>query len=100
MDGTSGNDDLDKFIQDTQLSFHKDFKEVLEWIPYNRLYDIKYIVKNKFGRKYRANWIDGNINYWDDKNQNWKRINCDMFVTLISLDNLKNLTLEFTNKVC
>ncbi|RGB32960.1 hypothetical protein C1646_762276 [Rhizophagus diaphanus] len=99
MDWTSSNDYLDKFIQDTQLSSHKDLKEVLEWIPYNRLYDIKYIVKNKFGRKYRANWIDGNINYWDEKSQNWKRINCDMFVTLISLDNLKNLTFEFTNKI-
>uniref|UniRef100_U9SQ37 Uncharacterized protein n=1 Tax=Rhizophagus irregularis (strain DAOM 181602 / DAOM 197198 / MUCL 43194) TaxID=747089 RepID=U9SQ37_RHIID len=52
---TSGNDDIDKFIQDTQLSAHDDADEALEWIPYNRLHSIKYITKDN---KYRANWID------------------------------------------
>ena len=36
---TSGNDDIDKFIQHTQLSANKDTR-ILEWIPYDRIYDI------------------------------------------------------------
>ncbi|GES97894.1 kinase-like domain-containing protein [Rhizophagus clarus] len=112
---TSGNNYIDKFIQDTQLSAHDDVKEALEWIPYDRLYNIKYITKNEFGKVYRANWIDGNINinysilrfgnkndksYWNDKNQNWKRESTsNMFVNLKNLNIPNNLTLEFTNEI-
>ena len=41
---SSGNDDIDKFIQDTQLSATHP-RKVLEWIPYDRFYDIEYIAK-------------------------------------------------------
>uniref|UniRef100_U9UP08 Uncharacterized protein n=1 Tax=Rhizophagus irregularis (strain DAOM 181602 / DAOM 197198 / MUCL 43194) TaxID=747089 RepID=U9UP08_RHIID len=57
---TSGNSNIDKLIQDTQLLAHKDSEipSALEWISYDRLDDIKYI--EKFGI-YRANRIDGRI---------------------------------------
>ena len=99
---TSGNNDIDKFIQDTQLSAHGTFKKVLEWIPYDRFYDIKYIAKGGFGKVYRANWIDGPIckwGQWDDKNKNWKRENQNMFVVLKNLNNPTNNISEFMNKV-
>src|SRR5438034_10490293 len=70
---TSGNNDIDKFIQDTQLSAHNNTKKVLEWISYDKFYDIKYIIEGEFGKIYRANWIDGYIDKWNDKSQNWKR---------------------------
>src|SRR4051812_7786165 len=66
---TSSNNDIDKFIQDTQLSAHKYVKEAFEWIPYNKFYDIKYVAEGR----YRAHWIDGNIINWNNDNQNWKR---------------------------
>jgi hypothetical protein len=95
IDWTSGNYDIDKFIQASQLSAHKDVSNVLEWIPYNRFY-------NKCTTKagmYRANWIDGYIGWWDDKNQNWKREGGNMFVNVKNLNTPYNLSLEFTNKV-
>ena len=103
---TSGNNDVNKFIQVTQLSEHTSWinalewasqsnvKNALEWIPYNRFYDIKYIVEGKLGKIYRANWIDGNISYWSDYNQNWKRENPNIFVIFKSLNNLTNITSE------
>ena len=100
IDWTSGNDYIDKFIQDTQLSAHNDVKKALEWIPYDKLYDIKCIIEdNKFGKVYGANWIDGNIAYWDDVNKNWKRKIPNMFVNLKSLNTPNDLTLEIVNKV-
>jgi menaquinone-dependent protoporphyrinogen IX oxidase len=96
---TSGNDDIDKFIQNTQLSTHekyKVFENALEWIPYDRFYDIKYIAEKKV---YRTNWIDGSISHWDDKNQNWMRENQNMIITLKSFDNPKNIALESMNEV-
>ncbi|RHZ76135.1 hypothetical protein Glove_203g46 [Diversispora epigaea] len=59
---TSGNDAIDKFIQDAQLNANSRF-EALEWIPYDGLEYIKQIAK----------WIDGPIINWDIENQQWKR---------------------------
>jgi hypothetical protein len=96
---TSGNDDIDEFIQNTQLSTHDDASNVLEWIPYNRFYNIKSIIENKFGKVYRAKWIDGDISHWDNYSKNWKRKNSNKFVILKNLNNLKNISSEFMNKV-
>src|ERR1700729_4119445 len=94
---TSGNVDIDKFIQDIQLSANKN--KVLEWIPYDRFYDIEYIAKGGFGKIYKANWIDGYIFSWDNENKNWHRPFSNRFVALKSLKNSKNVTIEFINEV-
>jgi hypothetical protein len=96
---TSGNNDIDKFIQSTQLLAHDDVKEVLEWIPYNSFQDIIYIAYDEFNNVYKANWIDGCINEWNGDNQNWKRKKPNMFVILKILNNPTSITLEFINKV-
>src|SRR4051812_37746843 len=69
---TSGNDNINKFIQDTQLSAHNNCRVsgVLEWIPYNKFHDIRHTIKSGI---YRATWIDGYIFKWDYENHNWKR---------------------------
>jgi hypothetical protein len=92
---TSGNNEIDKFIQDIQLSSHDDLENILEWISYDKFYDIEYIADDK----YQANWIEGNIIDWDNNNQNWKRQNQNMIIVLKKLNNLKNVKLEFMNKV-
>jgi hypothetical protein len=101
---TSGNNDIDKLIQGTQLSTHYSeygeiFKKVLEWIPYNRLHNIEYIARGGFGKVYKANWIDGCIDKWDNKKQNWKRNGINKLVALKSLNNSRNVTFEFMNEV-
>ncbi|GES73778.1 kinase-like domain-containing protein [Rhizophagus clarus] len=97
---TSGNNDIDKFIQDTQLSDHNYNKcHALEWIPYNKFRDIKYIAKGGFGKVYKANWIDGYMDKWDDNHNSWKRKDQNMLVALKSLNNSKNVTLEFMNEI-
>jgi hypothetical protein len=95
---TSGNDKIDKFIQSTQL-LDCYASKALEWIPYNRLYNIKYFTKSEFGKEYRANWIDGCINYWDNYNKNLKRDEPNMFVILKILNNPATITSKFINNV-
>jgi hypothetical protein len=41
---------------------------------------------------YRANWIDGYIRYWDNKDQNWKRESDSMFVFIIIYEALSGFT--------
>jgi hypothetical protein len=95
---TSGNENIDKFIQDTQLLANNSEK-VLEWIPYDKFYSIEYIAKGGFGKVYRAKWIDGFITNWDNKKHNWKRICQNKDVALKSLNNSKNVTMEFLKEV-
>ncbi|RHZ63832.1 hypothetical protein Glove_327g42 [Diversispora epigaea] len=64
-----GNDDV--IIQESQsnctgiLSF-------VEWIPYSKFEDIKYIDKGDFGKIYSAIWKEGYIENWNIQKQ-WKR---------------------------
>jgi hypothetical protein len=101
IDWTSGNNNIDKFIQDTQLSEHTNYriKNALEWIPYDGFYDIKYFAKGGFGKVYSANWITGCIDEWDNEIQNWRRKDHNKLVALKSLNNSKNVTLDFIREV-
>ncbi|RHZ65622.1 hypothetical protein Glove_313g65 [Diversispora epigaea] len=65
---TSGNDNIDKFIQDALLNANNKW-EVIEWIPYDRFKDVKQIGKGGFGTIHCARWIDGYIEKWDIENQ-------------------------------
>jgi hypothetical protein len=101
---TSGNSDVDKLIQESQLNA-KNVYEILEWIEYDRFENIEYITKGGFGKVYKAIWKDGKIYNWDYETNQWNRINIE-FVALKSLNNSKDITLEFlnevniTNKIC
>ena len=70
---TSGNDEIDKLIQDAQLNANK-FYEAMEWIPYDRFEDVKQIGKGGFGTIHYARWIDGSIYEWDIENKQWGKI--------------------------
>ncbi|GES87538.1 kinase-like domain-containing protein [Rhizophagus clarus] len=95
---TSGNDDIDNVIQGTQLSAIYNHG-VLEWIPYNKFYDIEYIAKGGFGKVFKAKWIDGYIWSWDNKIKNWERMDFNRYVALKSLYNSENVTSEFINEI-
>ena len=95
---TSGNSDVDKLIQESQLNA-KTWKEKLEWIEYDRFEDIEYITKGGFGKVYKAIWKDGYIINWDYEINQWKRSYENEFVALKCLNNSKDITLEFLNEV-
>ena len=95
---TSGNNYIDNFIQETQLNA-KLSGEVLEWIPYNRLTNIKYLAKGGFSTVYKAIWLDGHIDGWDYDNKQWNRRIYDNEVVIKSLNNSSNINEEFLNEV-
>ena len=94
---TSGNSDVDKLIQESQLNAKNNW-EKLEWIEYDRFENIEYITKGGFGKVYKANLKDGCIKSWNYETNQWdKRSN--KFVALKCLNNSKDITLEFLNEV-
>jgi hypothetical protein len=95
---TSDNKDIDKFIQNAQLSAKAHY-EVLEWMPHERFYDIKYLAKGGFGEVYKAKWKDGWIREWNDERKDWDRNRPNEFIALKSLFNSKDVKFDFINEV-
>ena len=94
---TSGNEDIDELIQQSQLdAIHR--LKCLEWIPFENFGDVAYITKGGFGKIYSAKWPEGDIDYWDIENQEWKR-NTNYKVALKSLDNSSEISTDFLNEV-
>src|SRR2546423_11490513 len=69
---TSGNKEIDKFIQKFQLNATC-YEEILEWIPYEKFSGIEYLAKGGFGTVHKAKWIDGRIYRWDIDQNKWGR---------------------------
>ncbi|GBC10097.1 hypothetical protein RclHR1_09330002 [Rhizophagus clarus] len=66
---SSGNDDIDCFILETQLN-STNFFDHLEWIPFERFQDVDSIETGD-KRTYKAIWLDGPCNRWDTKNNRY-----------------------------
>jgi hypothetical protein len=69
---TSGNKDVDNLIQKCQMETLTPYN-VIEWIPYSNLQNIKYLTKGGCSEIYTADWIDGYYNKWDSKEKKLKR---------------------------
>lgn len=95
---TSGNANIDKFIQEAQLNA-KEFWQVLEWIDYSQFSKVKYIAKGGFGTVYTAIWREGYISSWDNKLKTWNRDKQNCRVALKSLYNSQLLVQEFSKEV-
>src|SRR5579863_7295241 len=68
---TSGDDNIDKLIQESQLSAERESK-LVEWIDYSNFKDIQHMAEGGFASVYKAIWKDGLItNKWDKNNKGY-----------------------------
>ncbi|CAB4408553.1 unnamed protein product [Rhizophagus irregularis] len=94
---TSGNKDIDEFIQQSQLNaLH--CRKYLEWIPFEKFQNITYIAEGGFGKIYSAEWPEGYIRYWDIENQKWYRDSYNKYA-LKSLNNSSDICSDFLNEI-
>ena len=105
---TSGDDNIDKLIQDSQLN--ADYQsELLEWIEYSNLKDIEHLAEGGFGSVFKAVWKDGRITekfdhykarsyYWDVQKSKWIRKG-ETEVALKKYRNATSVSSEFLNEV-
>src|SRR5688572_30233144 len=97
---TSGNEKIDKLIQEMQLKIGDVDDIVFEWIPYNQFSDIKEIGRGGFATVYSAIWKDGPLKYDEyDNEYTRKSCNANYEVALKCLHNSQNITNEFLNEV-
>jgi hypothetical protein len=93
---TSGNNDVDEFIQKAQLTAKTDF-QLLEWIEYDKFEDVEYLAKGGFGTTFKAVWKEGHVR-WDYDNDQWIRVG-ETKVALKCLHNSQGITTEFLKEV-
>ncbi|GBC18956.1 kinase-like domain-containing protein [Rhizophagus irregularis DAOM 181602=DAOM 197198] len=102
---TSGNNEVDKFIQKAQPKANNS-KEILEWIEYDKFENVEYLSKGGFGTIYKAILKDGFIEKWESENNQWKRnkmiwgnIYENFPVVLKCLHNSQDITADFLGEI-
>ncbi|GBC31943.2 kinase-like domain-containing protein [Rhizophagus irregularis DAOM 181602=DAOM 197198] len=92
---TSGNHNVDEFIQKAQLKA-KNIDQVIEWVEYDKFENVEYLAKGRFGTTFKAVWKDGpwklNDNYQLERKGETK-------VALKCLHNSQDITAEFLKEV-
>ncbi|CAB5367069.1 unnamed protein product [Rhizophagus irregularis] len=94
---TSGNENIDVFIQEMQLKINHHSDIMFEWIPYNQFVNIKEIGKGGFAIVHSANWKNGPLEY-NAANKAYKR-NPNRVIALKCLHNSQNISNKFLNEV-
>ncbi|CAB4420299.1 unnamed protein product [Rhizophagus irregularis] len=91
---TSGNHDVDEFIQKAQLKANSEYK-IIEWIEYDKFEVVEYLAKGGFGTVFKAVWKDGP---WTVNNSQLKRKG-ETKVALKCLHNSQDITAVFLKEV-
>ncbi|RGB39600.1 hypothetical protein C1646_689445 [Rhizophagus diaphanus] len=90
---TSGNHDVDEFIQKAQLNA-KSYKQAIEWIEYDKFEDFEYLAKGGFGTTFKAVWKGGHMYQWNYDYNKFIR-DAKKKVALKYLHNSQNITADF-----
>nr|CAG8479567.1 4953_t:CDS:2 [Entrophospora candida] len=99
---TSGNENIDNFIKETQLKSTRPI-DYLEWIPYERFKDIKFIdksnndINNGYGNVATAIWLDGPRWSWNEEILKWQRTG-ETIVALKIMEKTKNINSDYFNE--
>jgi hypothetical protein len=67
-----GNENIEKLVKYVRPSLVNTIL-FLEWIPYEKLTDIKYLNEGGYGTISLATWVDGYVVRWNHKKKKWHR---------------------------
>ncbi|GBB84916.1 hypothetical protein RclHR1_01150020 [Rhizophagus clarus] len=97
---TSGNETIDKLIQEMQLKIKNYDDIIVEWISFDQFNDIKKIYEDDFNILYSAIWIDGPFKCNESDKIRRKRIpNKKVVLEYLNNSQNNNITKEFLNEV-
>lgn len=102
LNWTSGNLDIDKFIQSRQLKATS-YLQMLEWISYEQFTNIEHIETGGFSKIYKAKWKTGYITQWGTHaprswDKEWKRCSKNTII-LKSLNNSQNISVNLLKEI-
>ncbi|EXX78472.1 Skm1p [Rhizophagus irregularis DAOM 197198w] len=85
---TSGNISVDVLIMKSCQMKTLFPYGIIEWIPYEKLQNIKFLTKGGYSEIYTANWINGGYVGWHTKKQQLKKLGKRQKVILKTLGNV------------
>ncbi len=94
---TSGNIDVDNLIKKCQMETTTPSR-IVEWIPYDNLYNIRYFTKGDYSEIYTAKWIGGRYEEWKVKERTLNRFGTQS-VILKKLVNIENANKSWFDEV-
>ncbi|CAG8678947.1 5043_t:CDS:2, partial [Dentiscutata heterogama] len=94
---SSGNSSLDQLIQESQLQAECS-EQIMEWIPFEKFKDIKFVAQGGLGEVFYAIWEDGQIYNWDVNLKDWKRRG-EHAVALKKVKKTENTSEDFLNEL-
>jgi predicted Zn-ribbon and HTH transcriptional regulator len=94
---TSGTEEIDNFIKETQLEINTKDDIIVEWIPYDQFNNIKNIDKDSFSAVYSAIWKDGSLKYSFKERKQIREPNEGAILKCLS--NSQNNISKFLNEV-
>nr|CAG8496299.1 11747_t:CDS:2 [Entrophospora candida] len=86
---------IDGFLKSILLSA-KSYRDFAQWIPFNRLKNIKFLSSGGFSTVYTAAWLDGWILEWNRIDKCWSRSG-ERTVIMKVLENSVNANEEYLN---
>ncbi|CAB5347414.1 unnamed protein product [Rhizophagus irregularis] len=94
---TSGNEIIDEFLQSSQLNSTRP-QTFLEWIPFERLENIKYLDEEFYkptrSTIYSAIWIDGPRILWNEENEQYERSKIQVLIKMYNKDQVNKIINE------
>ncbi|EXX59642.1 Ypk2p [Rhizophagus irregularis DAOM 197198w] len=93
--GSSGNRIIDDFIRYTQINLVNK-RGKMEYVPYEQFINIKFIAEGGFSKIYKATWIDGPVNTYNNK-EGFRFKNYT--VVLKKINDSKNITSKELNEL-
>ncbi|RHZ59700.1 hypothetical protein Glove_362g36 [Diversispora epigaea] len=94
---TSGNNEIDKLIQECQQKTVAPHK-VIEWIEYDQIEDVKHLTEGGCATIYTAGWKDGYYVKWNSERQTLERFGRQKIV-LKRLNNSSNNNVNWFHEV-
>ena len=99
---TSGNKEIDEFIQDTQRNAIS-YSTYLEWIPWDQFEKME-LYEDSFDTRYITNWINGerNTDFWMDNTTTISREGSDpvpVIIKFLKEDDINLLDLVNINNI-
>ena len=95
---TSGNNEIDNLIKKCQMEAFVPSR-IVEWIPFDKLQNVKYLTKGGYSEIYTADWIDGSYNEWDSIRKQLIRYGRQK-VILKRLENVESANRSWFEEVC
>jgi hypothetical protein len=87
-----GNEEIAKFLYECRLNREQYCDDYIQWIPFDKFKNIKYLAKGGFGEVHEATWI----NCYYDKH---KKKHCDREVVLKRIYESSDKTVDILNEV-